>query len=170
MTRENAPQPTDDIIRPEVNVAEADSETEGQQGSISPLIVARSHRGPLPPIEELEGYDHLSPGSAKRMIDNVVRRSELRTEEEQKSATFRRFLEPFYRILAFAAVCVIVYFGYRLAQQGATLVGFAFVVIAAGTIAGSFILNARETRRETRLIERLMTTIQSETTDKENDE
>ena len=165
MTPENSPQPTDEVIHPKVTVEETDAPEGRQQEPISGIIVARRHRGPLPPIDDLEGYDALSPGSAKRMIDNVVRRFELRTEEEQKSATFRRFLEPLYRILAFLVVCAIVYLGYRLAEQGATVVGFAFAVIAAGTIAGSFLLNARETRRESRLIERLMELIQREESD-----
>ncbi len=124
---------------------------DGSQRQVSGVFIARRHQGPLPPREILEGYDAISPGSAKRMIDNVVRRSELRTEDEHKSAAFRRSLDPLYRILAFSVVCAIIYFGYRLAEQGATVVGFAFVVTAAGTIAGSFLLNARGSRRESRL-------------------
>ena len=165
MTQENTPQPTEEVVRPEVTVSGSDTSEGEQQELPSGIIVASRHSGPLPPREVLEGYDALSPGSAKRMIDNVVRRSELRTEDEHRSATFRRFLEPLYRVLAFSVVCAIVYFGYRLAEQGATVIGFAFVVTAAGAIAGSFLLNARETRRESRLIERLMEIIQREESD-----
>ena len=170
MTRDNNPQPSEETIRPEVTVAGSDTPEGRQQRQMSGIIVSRRHRGPLPPREILEGYDALSPGSAKRMIDNVVRRSELRTEDEHGSATFRRFLEPLYRTMAFLVVCAIVYFGYRLAEQGATVIGFAFVVTAAGAIAGSFLLNARETRRESRLTDRLMALIQRENDAKEGDE
>lgn len=170
MTRENDPQTTEETIRPEVTVAESDTHEGEQQRLVSGIIVARRHRGPLPPREILEGYDDLAPGSAKKMIDNVVRRSELRTEEDHRAATFRRFLEPFYRILAFSVVCAIIYFGYRLAEQGATVIGFAFVVTAASAIAASFLLNARETRRESHLIERLMALKQRETAGEESDE
>lgn len=170
MTLEDNPQPTEEVIKPEVTVADTETRGGEQRGLASGIFVARRHSGPLPPREVLEGYDDLSPGSAKRMIDNVVRRSELRTEDDHRSATFRRFLEPFYRILAFSVVVLIIFLGYRLVEQGETVVGFAFVVTAAGTIAASFLVNTRETRRESRLIERLVAFVNSQASGEESDQ
>lgn len=163
MSQRDHQRPSDENIRPEVEIADSGTTDDERAGQLSGVILASRHRGPLPPREILEGYDALSPGSAKRMIDNVVRRSENRTEEEHKSAKFRRYLEPFYRIMAFSVVCLIVFLGYKLAELGATVVGFAFAVTAAGAFAGSFLLNARESRRDSRLIERLITLLRSET-------
>ena len=163
-------QPIRECTQRDVGVSAAVADTDEQREEISGIILARRHSGPLPPREILEGYDAISPGSAKRMIDNVVRRSELRTEEEHKSARTRRLMGPVYRIFAFTVVCVVIYFGYRLAEQGATVVGFALVVTAAGTIAGTFLLNALETRKESRSIERLITLIQRQQSAEQNDE
>ena len=52
--------------------------------------------------------------------------------------------------MAFAVVLVTIYLGYQLAATGVTAVGFALVVTAAGTIAGSFLLYAWGSSKDSR--------------------
>ena len=146
------PEPTKND-EPEVDDTDDDGNTR-QRGQASSIVLAEQHRGPLPHPMILEGYDSLVPGTAKRMIDNAIMRAELRTEHERKSANLRRAMEVFSRIMAFVIVCGTIYLGYLLAENGATAVGFALVVTAAGTIAGSFLLYARESRRDSDRIAR----------------
>ena len=49
-----------------------------QRERIPGLFFAERHRGPVPHPIILEGYDALVPGTAKKMIENAIRRAELR--------------------------------------------------------------------------------------------
>ena len=136
----------------EPDVAKNTSEDVGaeQRERIPGLFFAERHRGPVPHPIILEGYDALVPGTAKKMIENAIRRAELRTEDERKTANLRRILEVASRLMAFAVVLVTIYLGYQLAATGVTAVGFALVVTAALTIAGSFLLYAWGSSKDSR--------------------
>lgn len=47
-------------------------------------MMATSYSGPTPPVEVLEGYERVSPGSAKQILDQFIKQSDHRMDLENQ--------------------------------------------------------------------------------------
>jgi uncharacterized membrane protein len=104
------------------------------------IIEAFSFRSaPYPTPDELSKYEEIHPG----FTDRILRLTEQETahriarENKQDDATIK--LATRGQLLAFVVVMTLVCGGIAAILTGHSLVGFAGLVVAAATLAGSFI-------------------------------
>jgi uncharacterized membrane protein len=115
--------------------------------------------GPLPPAEQLEQYERVSPGSAKIIFDEFQKQSEHRRAMERivvRSDSIRSFSGLFAGLLLGG---YIVYVGAGLLRDGHSVTGFSAIGVAVAIAVGPFLvrnyLQSQERRAQQEALARL---------------
>lgn len=117
------------------------------------VVVSRS--GPLPPAEEIAGYERVLRGSADRIIlmaekqsDHRRRMEELQvgcaTEAIKETHRFEYRLSLFGSIFAFIICITVVIVGGICIINGNSITGFGSIFLGLGSIIGAFIYIRRK--------------------------
>jgi uncharacterized membrane protein len=131
-------QPEDDPVV-DGEVVDHDQPLRGRvvAGEVIEAVSFRS--APYPTPDDLAKYEQIHPG----FTDRILRLTELETthrierETKQDDATIK--LATRGQLLAFVVVMTLVCGGIAAILTGHSLVGFAGLIVAAATLAGSFI-------------------------------
>jgi len=104
-------------------------------------------QAPYPTPQDLREYEDIYPGFTDRILTLTERETEHRIRQErfEDSATFD--LARRGQTCAFIVVMALVLGGIAAILTGHSIVGFAGLILAAATLAGSFVAPAIRSRR-----------------------
>lgn len=106
--------------------------------------IQRLHSGPLPTVEDYQGYENVCPGAARDILDMAIRQQRHHNAIE-KMAVVGDFLLPVIGIIAALAVIgALLYAGVYLAVKG--FEGLSLAVLSGtgiATVAGAFLQKKR---------------------------
>lgn len=98
-------------------------------------VSLRSHSGPLPDVETLEGYSKIIPNAGERLMQQVEKQSEHRRKMESRNVNWLNFQSLIGQIFGFAIASIVLYACYILTMEGhdyvASIIGSTTIVSLA---------------------------------------
>lgn len=107
------------------------------------------HSGPLPTPDDLRQYEQVYPGAAKRIFDRWEKQSEHRMAVERRMVASNVSARTRGQYIGFAVALTVIIGGFTAIFLDKSLVGLAALVLAAGAIAGRFLMSRRANGSET---------------------
>ena len=122
---------------------------QGRLVSRSVQQVSTAFSGPIPPPEYLEGYEKISPGAAKQILDMAETQTNHRIELEKKviESDIRNSSLGMFLGFALALFCIV--WGCYLIMLGHDTAGAAVATTTVVALVSVFVYGS-ETRRERR--------------------
>lgn len=112
--------------------------------TIMQVVSVRSHSGPLPDVETLQGYNQIIPNGAERLMQQVEKQSEHRREMERKvisSNNLQSFIGQFFGLLIAGGV---LYASYELTMSGHDTVGGILGGTTLVSLVGIFVYGKKK--------------------------
>ena len=106
-------------------------------------------QGPLPPPEDLKGYNDVLPGAADRILSMAETEQKHRHGMEDRDLKYRVSLTGLGQILGFTLGLAAIVGGIVLLALGKNIAGFGTLILAVASLAGAFIYGRRESRSKT---------------------
>lgn len=107
----------------------------GTANIIMSSVSLRSHSGPLPDVETLEGYSKIIPNAGERLMQQVEKQSEHRRKMESRNVNWLNFQSLIGQIFGFAIASIVLYACYILTMEGhdyvASIIGSTTIVSLA---------------------------------------
>jgi uncharacterized membrane protein len=130
-------QPEDAVVDAEVVDQERPPRARVVAGEVIEAVSFRS--APYPTPDDLAKYEQIHPGFTDRILRLTEQETAQRIQRENKQDDATIKLATRGQLLAFVVVMTLVCGGIAAILTGHSLVGFAGLIIAAATLAGSFI-------------------------------
>jgi len=102
--------------------------------------------GPLPPPEDLKGYNDALPGAADRILTMAEGEQKHRHGMEERDLKYRASLIGLGQILGFILGLAAIVGGIVLLALGKNIAGFGTLILAVASLTGAFLYGRRQPR------------------------
>lgn len=112
--------------------------------TIMQVVSVKTHSGPLPDVETLQGYNEIIPNGAERIMQQVEKQSEHRRDMERKvisSNNLQSFIGQFFGLLIAGGV---LYASYELTMNGHDTVGGILGGTTLVSLVGIFVYGKKK--------------------------
>ncbi|MDG1436383.1 MAG: DUF2335 domain-containing protein [Rickettsiaceae bacterium] len=110
-------------------------------------IVARKYQHVLPPIDIMEQYEELNPGSSAKLFQMAEKEQSHRHSLEMKAIDSEKRANCFGRIFALLFVCIVAIVALALFILGSIILASVFTVSAFSSVAFVSYMSSKGNRR-----------------------
>lgn len=113
-----------------------------------PMMIRKTHQGPLPAPEDLARYNDIEPGLVNRIVLMAEQQSEHRQRLELIAVSSGAWNSKWGLVAGWTIGMTSVIGGVWIISIGMSAEGLATIITALGALVGVFIYGKRSTRKE----------------------